>query len=226
MKENGFHIKIPGGNATKEKDWYPFVNVFNASSGFSKFIGRDVDLTILYNFGAFNGKSSSIYDENSPYFSAFYGAYAIRNNENDERYGFDEKEIDINEIVDVSLYDYIYLVLYGFGCNDPVFSPISYDIVENVEYLGYNDWVQVDAIIETNSPAHKFDGRKTSYIQYGKPIETDKEDFLFMNIHGRMYVRYFEEYDTTIIMYVMAKKKETIIRCDSNILRHTVIKDR
>lgn len=226
MKENGFKMHIPGGNSTSEKDWYPFVNTFNASKGFKKFIGRDVDLTVLYNFGAFDGKASTIFDEESKYHGAFYGAYALKNNEDDEKYGYKDDKIDINEIVDISLFDYIYLVLYDFGCSDPVFSPISYDIVENVKYLGYNDWVRIDAIIETNSPTHKFNGRKMSYIQYGKPLETDKEDFLLMNIRGRMYVRYFEEYDSTIIIYVMAKKKEIILKCDSNFLRHTVIKDR
>jgi hypothetical protein len=65
---------------TIEKDWYPFVITFNDDEGFSNFIGRDLNYTVLYNFGAFeylNG-ASMIYNPQSQYYSSFYGAYFIK----------------------------------------------------------------------------------------------------------------------------------------------------
>ena len=65
---------MPGGLSTREKDWYPFVMTFNDDKGFSNFINRDMNFTVLYNFGAFeyiNG-ASSIYNFNSDYYGAFY----------------------------------------------------------------------------------------------------------------------------------------------------------
>lgn len=227
MRENDIIVQIPGGNITKDKDWYPFVNTFNSSEGFSRFISRDVDLTVLYNFGAFEGRSSTLYAEDSKYFSSFYGAYVLKNNEDtDEKYGFREDKLDINQIVDVTLYDYTYLVLYGFGCINSIFDVVSYETIENVSYIGYNDWIRIDAVIYTNSPTHDYDGSKLSYIQYGKPIKTDKEDFFWMYLQGRMYVRYFDEFKSTIVMYVMAGSQDTINECDDEILKQTIIKNK
>ena len=83
MHEKGIELAIPGGSATKETDWYPFVMTFNPSEvSFCRFIGEtNRKLTILYNFPAFDlrwGKGCSrLYDPTSPYYNAFYGAYLV-----------------------------------------------------------------------------------------------------------------------------------------------------
>ena len=83
MHEKGIELAIPGGSATKETDWYPFVMTFNPSGvSFCRFIGEtNRKLTILYNFPAFDlrwGKGCSrLYDPTSPYYNAFYGAYLV-----------------------------------------------------------------------------------------------------------------------------------------------------
>ncbi len=83
MHEKGIELAIPGGSATKETDWYPFVMTFNPSeASFCRFIGEtNRKLTILYNFPAFDlrwGKGCSrLYDPTSPYYNAFYGAYLV-----------------------------------------------------------------------------------------------------------------------------------------------------
>ena len=83
MHEKGIELAIPGGSATKERDWYPFVMTFNPSeTSFCRFIGEtNRKLTILYNFPAFDlrwGKGCSrLYNPTSPYYNAFYGAYLV-----------------------------------------------------------------------------------------------------------------------------------------------------
>lgn len=83
MAKKGISLEIPGGDSTKEKDWYPFVMTFNASESFRRFIGEadgaDLDLTILYNFPAFDVLKgcSTLYNPNSPYYNSFYGAYMV-----------------------------------------------------------------------------------------------------------------------------------------------------
>ena len=83
MEEKGIELSIPGGGATSEADWYPFVMTFNPSAeSFCRFIGEaNRELTILYNFPAFDlrrGKGCSrLYDPTSPYYNAFYGAYLV-----------------------------------------------------------------------------------------------------------------------------------------------------
>lgn len=83
MHEKGIELAIPGGSATKETDWYPFVMTFNPSeASFCRFTEEtNRKLTILYNFPAFDlrwGKGCSrLYDPTSPYYNAFYGAYLV-----------------------------------------------------------------------------------------------------------------------------------------------------
>ena len=99
MHEKGIELAIPGGSATKETDWYPFVMTFNPSAeSFCRFIGEaNRELTILYNFPAFDlrrGKGCSrLYDPTSPYYNAFYGAYLVTD------------AADVSETGDTSLAD-------------------------------------------------------------------------------------------------------------------------
>ncbi len=56
---------MKGGAATFQKDYFPFVITFDPSASFSRYIGAPVDLTILYNFGAFDMLygASTLYDK-------------------------------------------------------------------------------------------------------------------------------------------------------------------
>ncbi len=81
MEKEGFDVQIPGGGATNETDWYPFVMTFTADQEFSNYIGKQGEkLTILYNFPAFNLSKgcSRLYDTKSPYYNGFYGAYLVQ----------------------------------------------------------------------------------------------------------------------------------------------------
>ncbi|MBP5291217.1 MAG: hypothetical protein J6Y90_01190 [Lachnospiraceae bacterium] len=89
-KDTGIRLHIPGGGATAERDWYPFVMNFTADSLFDSYTGHDGGrLSIYYNFAAFDifKGCSDIYEPTSPYYSSFYGAYIVRNHDGSP-YGF------------------------------------------------------------------------------------------------------------------------------------------
>lgn len=227
MKQQDFDIDIKGGASTSKKDWYPFVNVYDTTYEFSKYTGRDLSLTVLYNFGAFDGKSSFFYNDDSKYFSAFYGAYVIKDEQSPEnRYGFVQDKVNIQEITEVAMFDYKYLVIEDLGCVYPVFETLSYESEYDVNYLDYDDWVKIDAKMLANSPSHARKEHKLGYIQYGVPIDNGKEDFFEIELFGRMYARYFEEYESTIVIYVMGANEDMLEECDKNILSKTQIEDK
>ena len=227
MRNQGFDIDIKGGAYTPKKDWYPFVNIYDTSYEFSRHTGEDLSLTVLYNFGAFNGRSSSFYDESSKYFAAFYGAYVLRDNQNpDSAYGFAGEKINVDDIAKVAMFDYKYLVIEDLGCPYPVFEIEEYETTGGLEYAGYKGWVRIDAEMTSNSPSHMRHGKKLGYIQYGPPISNGKDDFYEIVLYGRMYARYFEKYQATVVIYVMGADKEMIEECDNGILNATKIHDR
>jgi hypothetical protein len=53
MSENGFVVDMPPGAG-----WYPFMLTFNAT-GFKDWSGIDADMSIIYNFGAFDPATST-----------------------------------------------------------------------------------------------------------------------------------------------------------------------
>ncbi|WP_427339356.1 hypothetical protein [Caloranaerobacter sp. DY30410] len=222
---------IPSGIITKEKDWYPFVLTFNDNEGFSKYTGKKLSLTIFYNFGHFKFKEgfSSYYDQNSPYFSSFYGGYVIYNNENpDDSYGFNiDGKIKIEELESIPRYDQTRLVLPSLGCPEhKIYFKSKIDKIEyDIEYLGIKDWVKIDSIVTTNGPNHKYKEKHLGYIQYGKPpANYSGEDFPLVNLKGRIYAKYFDNYKMTIILYIVAPNIDTIENCDKNILSKSKIK--
>ncbi|SHH25286.1 hypothetical protein SAMN02745135_00208 [Caloranaerobacter azorensis DSM 13643] len=214
---------IPGGTITKEKDWYPFVLTFNDNEGFSRYAGRKLSLTIFYNFGHFRNGFSSYYDQNSRYYSSFYGGYVIYNSKDaDDPYGFDiDGKIRIKELESIPRYDQTRLVLPSLGCPEhKIYFKSKIDKIEyNIEYLGINDWVKIDSTVVTNGPNHKYRKKHLGYIQYGKPPDNySGDDFPLVILKGRIYAKYFDDYKMTIILYIVAPNIDTIENCDRNIL--------
>lgn len=226
LKKEKIKIDMKGGFSTLQKDWYPFVMTFNIDEGFSDYIGKEVQLSILYNFGAFeylNG-ASTYYNPESPFFNAFYGAYVAKGS--DFAFGYKEDGTpDFEEMALVPEYDLRVLVLNSIGCEDPIFD-FKLDAAYKIdEFLGYPDWDVMEASITTQSPMHKVEEDYQAYIQYGKPSKEYKgEDFPNVQVKGKIYSRYFKEKGCSIFLYVIAPNESALVKCDEDFLKKTKIK--
>lgn len=229
LAEEKINLEIPGGKITEKRDWYPFVIVFNADNGFSRYMGRDISLTILYNFGVFSpgAASSTFFLPQSPYYNSFYGGYVVRENDSGRKFGFINDKPDLEELFSVPQYDFKYLVLQSLGCplDKSIIKSFSEQVTSNITYAGYEGWDQIDSIMEANGSWHEFTEGKRAYIQYGIPpaIEGDLQEFKPITMYGRTYVRYFAEFNSTIILYIMCPERKTVEECDREILSKTII---
>jgi len=229
--KNDIVFDIQGGNITKEYDWYPFVITFNDDEGVSSYLGEDVDFTVLFNFGAFEKTrgSSSYYNPESPYYGSFYGGYVIKPKK-DKKFGFFYNgELNMNEISKILQYDQLHLVMPSIGCpyKDREFKETVLSAEYNVKYLGYDNWIKIDSDIRTNGPLHKYKSFQRGYLQYGIPNSYNhQKDYPIENFHGRAYIRYFEEYNATFVLYIMAPEWETVNISDREILSQSIIKDK
>lgn len=224
FKSNSIELKMPGGRETRKKDWYPFVLYHNDNEGFSRYIGKKVSLTILYNFGHFNilQGMSSFFDSSSQYYSGFYGAYIVKEHRGKSFVFFEDGSLNIEGALKIPQYDYKYLVLESLGCpkNKRVFNTVIEIVQENISYIGYDGWTRVDSKVITNGSIHNYTKNLKAYIQYGVPRKeyfTD-EEFPIIKLYGRTYVKYFREKDVTIFLYILAPKRSTIESCDEEIL--------
>ncbi len=218
LKQQGFSLDIPSGQG-----WSPFVMTYNADD-FSVWSGIDSVMSILYNFGAFDTatRTSSFYDSDSDKYCAFYGAYVLH--QNDGAFGLtDDGDVDRDEITQAVKYDYTQLVLAGFGCDDIVFGVDEFEQQTDVSYAGSDGWTRIDASITTNGVAHQYKEDKTAYLQYGPPMTSVDEDFAVTTLHGRLYIKYLEDYDCTVMLYVIAPNTDAVDICDKDILSKTKI---
>ncbi len=228
--EEGLKITIPGGKSTKEEDWYPFVMTHNGDPGFSRFIGEEVRLTILYNFGNFPlfERRSSVYDPESSYYTSFYGVYGVRR-VSGEPFGFLGKELYLDELVQVLEYDLTRLVLVDLGKKNPHFD-IAVINTEKVRLFDEEGWYKVDGIIETNGVYHQYQEKRQNYIQYGKPpknlTESKTENFPLIELKGRMYVKYDLSNNITLGFYCLSPDMQVIEAWDENFLKETVFTEK
>lgn len=230
LKKNNIRFHIPGGIKTKKRDWYPFIITFNDDEGLSRYLGDQVEFTILYSFGHFPlwKGNSTYYDPNSPFYSSFYGGYVVKPKDTTRKFGFlSNGEIDLEEISKVPEFDQKYLALASIGCSrdKSIFSEDVCSVDYNIDYIGYEDWIRIDSTIETSSPMHNVNEFQRGYIQYGKPKDKfqSNEDFPVIDLKGRVYVRYFEEFQATMVLYIMAPSWEIIQDCDRDILSKSSI---
>ena len=218
LKQQGFSVDIPSGQG-----WYPFVMTYNADS-FAAWSGIDADVSIMYNFGAFDAstRTSSFYDSGSDMYCAFYGAYVLH--QNDGVFGLtDSGDADKDAITQAVKYDYTQLLLAGFGCDDIVFDVDEFELQPDVSYADSGGWTRIDAAITTNGVAHQYKEEKMAYLQYGPPMHVPQEDFAVTTLHGRLYIKYLEEYDCTVMLYVIAPTTDAVETCDNDILSKAVI---
>lgn len=216
LLEDTIRVRIPGGGATKETDWYPFVMNFRADEGFSRWAGEEgLRLTILYNFPAFSltDGCSRLYDSESSYYNSFYGAYLVQREEG-LPYGFQaDGSLEPAEVAAVPQYDYQVLVLGDFGCSSSEFV-FDWQITgqqAGKELAGYGDWIVCSADLTVSGAGHKKRTDSLSYLQYGEPGCKTEADFAPVDMKGLLYGRYFPEEDVSVFFYVVAGN-ETICR--------------
>ncbi len=216
MKKNNFKIDMPAGQG-----WYPFVMTYNAD-GFASWSGVDAKMSIMYNFGAFDPltRTSELYDKDSDKYSSFYGAYVLQS---DRVFGLSDGEIDMEQFALAVRYDYTQLVIRHFGCEEPVFQISDYSITDDIEYADIKGWARVDAKLQVNGAAHNFTQYKTPYLQYGRPMQKVDDDFEQTELTGRVYAKYFDEYDCTIMLYIIAPNTSAANSCDEDFLQYTQI---
>jgi hypothetical protein len=76
-----------------------------------------------------------------------------------------------------------------------------------------------------NSSIHQYNRDYISYIQYGKPPKDYKGDnFPETILAGRIYSRYFPEYNVSILLYIITPNFEIIEETDTEILSKTKIR--
>ena len=235
MADKGIILEIPGGGETPETDWYPFVMTFNPGESFGRYAGdSSLELTIMYNFGAFDLRKgcSRLYDRQSEYYNSFYGAYLVTRKDDGieapgksktAAFGFDsEGHMDPEQTAIVPRFDFQHLVLGDFGIktSEKVFEWTAETASEDVSYLGWDGWSCVDASLLVNGAAHTKKEFRQSYLQYGVPEYevSANEEFKPVAMRGRVYGRYFEEWDTSVFFYILTPEMETLERCDREIL--------
>lgn len=223
MADKQFSVDIPGGLSTLQSDWFPFVMTFPDNEGFQDFMGdENLSLTILYNFPAFSALKgcSRIYDTDSCYYNSFYGAYLVSDASGDT-YGFSaDGSIIESEVTAVPEFDFYWLVLEDFGLSqeDFVFDCNVTDIKEDVHYAESDGWTRIDSNLKVSGMAHEYKKNVTSYLQYGRPHFDVTKDFAPVDMKGRIYAKYFPDYDTSIFLYIIAREENVLNDCDENIL--------
>ena len=225
MKSQNFELSIPSGDG-----WYPFVMTYEADDAFSSYIGvPDTKLTILYNFPAFSPKNgcSRIFDESSPYYGSFYGAYLVRRADG-EPYGFspDMNTPDNNVISDIAEFDLSTLVLGDFGLSPDktVFTYSSVSEQTNQSVLGYDGWTMLSSDLTCSGMNHKSKGFVPSYLQYGSPNFPLSSDFASIEIKSIVFAKYFPKWGTSVFFYVMSPSEEVCESCVRTILSNSTLK--
>ena len=243
LKEKGMELEIPGGCEAEKPDWYPFVMTFNpGQSAIENYLGeKGSRLTILYNFPAFDlrwGKGCSrLYDDTSPYYNGFYGAYILSSDDESQQEKRSEKAVSavsektitaepnqqrlIKLIGKITQFDYQRLVIGDFpiDSDQEIFQWKIQQIKKKTSVAGSDGWVRIDADMLVNGALHQRKSFVRSYLQYGSPKYDVMTDFAPVEMKGRVYAKYLEEQDVTVFFYVLARTDEVLENCDRTMLQ-------
>ena len=225
-KAEGIHIAFtsPREGDLEGLKWSSPMILFNKFDMLMERLGFEgeetVDLSIYYTFGAFEKGSSLIYKEDSPYNSAFYGAYVIRLDDS-------KGPVDLMKLTAaITRYDYRVLILYqlGLDINEASFNALVTEVQKGVSCFGSDDWLQVDAVIETRSVSHASSGFRQHYLQFGWPLKNQLlVDFPEVTLYGRTYTKYYAEEGVYVIFYVQAATPELMNLTDQLLLSKSKI---
>lgn len=243
LKEKGMELEIPGGCEAEEPDWYPFVMTFNPiQSAIENYLGeKGARLTILYNFPAFDLRwrkgCSRLYDDTSPYYNGFYGAYILSSDDESQQEKRSEKAVSavsektitaepnqqrlIKLIGKITQFDYQRLVIGDFPIelDQETFQWKIRQIKKKASVAGSDGWLRIDADMLVNGALHQRKSFVRSYLQYGSPKYDVMTDFAPVEMKGRVYAKYLEEQDVTVFFYVLARTDEVLENCDRKMLQ-------
>lgn len=206
----GLALEIPTSKACGKSGWCSHIKLYHPGENF-RHDGAKGDMSILYNFGSFEKGQSTFYDSDSDYFNAHYGVYAIQLDQG--VFGWKNGQLDVEAIKSIVKFDQLDLVMASLGCSvtDRFFECEITEIKEGPPMAGFSDWVQIDALIKTNSPLHQKTENRLGYLQYGEPPEDyEGEDFPVISTKGRLYLRFDEVHKITIIYFVIGETQEFI----------------
>lgn len=221
-------LSVPSGSLPGRGSFFPYVLYFNAGKGFTKYLNakEDIQLSIIYNFGNFRcGKKYAAYfDPQSDLYGAFYGAYAVNSK---ALFFAEDGQVKIEKLATVPAYDQKHLVMPSIGLppGKVTFTVEAVEVQRGVSYIDIPGWCKMDAVIKTNTPAHRYRTRQLGYLQYGVPKGLEVEtDYQVMRLAARAYCRYFEEYNATLVFYILAKERGVVEEIDTRILSRSVLK--
>ena len=200
----GLKLTVPTSAQTGDGRWSPRMKLFHSGEDFPH--TGSGELSILYNFGAFASGRSAFYDPAADTFNAHYGVYAIQQREG--IFGYHDGAVDVNAITDLVAFDQLDLVLASLGCPaaQKHFSAQITEIQPGPAMAGFSDWIQIDASILTNAPLFKEQGFQLGTLQYGRPpADYNGPDFPLTPMVGRLYLRYDQTRQLTVIYFVIGK---------------------
>lgn len=216
--DSGMDIDIPSGEG-----WYPFVMNFNADGPFSRLTGQEGSrLSILYNFPAFdNAKGcSSLFDPDSDYYTAFYGAYLTRMPDG-SAFGFSTGGQELPQAAaQLARLDLYSLVLADFSLSpgDFVFEYTQEGREEGVTAAGSGGWTRLEARLRVNGAAHSAREGVRSYLQYGRPAFQTGAEFAPVDMSCVIFAKFFENEKISVFFYAMAPSPAVIEAWEADIL--------
>ncbi|MDK2936889.1 MAG: hypothetical protein PWP62_1897 [Eubacteriaceae bacterium] len=210
LKSSGLELIIPTAKTVPGSQWDETMKSFQPGQDFphGDSTGR---LSILYNFGDFENGRSSFFDPDADTFNAHYGVYAVELDNG--IFGFENNEADVDAITKLVAYDQLNLVMTSLGCprSKRVFESELVGLENGISMAGFDDWIEIDAKITTNSPLHQKTKFHQGYLQYGEPPENyQSQDFPLVDMVGRLYMRYDLDTNLTIIYFAIAKNESIL----------------
>ncbi len=219
---SGLKIQFESPESAKELNWFSGMCLYNEMGLTEKDLGlkgsKPFDLSIYYTFGDFKNGRSLIYDVDSEYHNAFYGAYLVK--------GLGDISASHDALKAVAKFDYTQLILRGLGYSEPniPFETVTTSTESKVTYCGFRDWTRWDATIQTLSVNHRVTSNLPHYIQFGKPNQSEQTpEFEATQIYGRMYARYFKETEVCVIYYILTPDSRLLEQTDEQLLSGTRI---
>lgn len=232
-REEGITIQLvsPDQGEAVGLDWFSQMILFNQPGVSLSRLGLEgsgeIDLSIYYTFGHFEHGRSTIYDESSPYNSAFYGAYIIKLKPDEETMAPTVQQMTEA----VTRFDYTSLILsqLGLDIQKAFFDPQVVETRSNVKLFNTDAWTMTDAIIHTRSVVHTPASFVLHDLQFGKPktkksemdvseMASQETDFPNIKLYGRTYAKYFEEKAIYVIFYVQSPSAELVEKTDQTLI--------